>query len=118
MLIRAYLSYLNTRAARVQTAPIETRLGQAFGRLRNISSTGALIRTDVPLQAGQSCPMFVNLPDTSISMSVRVVRTEAIMPPDRASNPRYLVAVRFTELSAPTRRAIETLCRPGRFDRS
>jgi len=113
MLIRGDQTHVTTRATRVQTAPIETRLGPAFGRLRNISTTGALIRTDVPLQAGQQCPMFVNLPDTSISMGVRVVRAEAIMPPDRKSNPRYLIAVRFTELSAPTRRAIETLCRPA-----
>jgi len=104
---------VNTRADRVQTAPIETRLGPAFGRLRNISATGALIRTEVPVQTGQQYPMFVNLPDASISMSVRVVRSEAIMPPNHSASPRYLIAVRFTELSAPTRRAIETLCRPG-----
>lgn len=124
MLIRGDQTHVNTRATRVQTPPIETRLGPAFGRLRNISATGALIRTDVPLQPGQHCPMFVNLSDTSISMSVRVVRSET-MPPVRTSNTipsdrtsSYLIAVRFTELSAPTRRAIETLCRPGRVERS
>ncbi len=107
-----------TRAARVQTAPIETRLGPAFGRLRNVSATGALIRTDMPLEEGRHCSMFVNLPDTSISLSVRVVRTEAIPARPASSTPEYLVAVRFEEISAPARRAIGTLCRPGRVERA
>ena len=109
-----------TRAARVPTAPIETRLGSAFGRLTNVSATGALVRTDVPFETGRHCPMIVNLPNAPVSLGVRVVRSE----PMRAGRPgtiagltRYLIAVRFTELSAPAKHAVATLCLPGRIER-
>jgi PilZ domain len=110
-----------TRAARVPTAPIEARLGSAFGRLTNVSTTGALVRTDVPLETGHFCPMIVNLPKAPVSLSVRVVRSEALKRAGRpgtiAGLPQYLVAVRFTELSALAKRAIATLCYPGRTER-
>jgi hypothetical protein len=108
---------MSTRAARVQTAPIETRLGSVFGRLTNVSATGALVRTDVPFDTGRQCPMIVNLPERPASLFVRVVRSEPMAAGRsgaRAELPQYLVAVRFTELSAPAKHAIATLCRMGR----
>ena len=109
---------MSTRAARVPTAPIETRLGSTFGRLANVSATGALVRTAVPFEEGRHCPMIMNLPESPASMSVRIVRSEPM--PGRLGplpEPQYLVAVRFTELSASAKHAIATLCRTGRSQR-
>jgi hypothetical protein len=120
MLSRGRVHQMTTRAARVPTAPIETRLGSAFGRLTNVSATGALVRTDVPFDTGQHCPMIVNLPNAFVSLGVRVVRSEPMQAGRSgtiAGLPRYLVAVRFTELSAQAKHAIATLCLPGRTDR-
>ena len=111
---------MSTRAARVQTAPIETRLGSVFGRLTNVSATGALVRTDVPFDTGRQCPMIVNLPEKPASLSVRVVRSEPMPASRPGAAPgliQYLVAVRFTELSAPAKQAIATLCRTGQSQR-
>ena len=110
---------MSTRAARVPTAPIETRLGSAFGRLANVSATGALVRTGTPLEAGRYCPMIVNLPDSPTSMSVRIVRSERApeRPGRLEASPQYLVAVRFTELSAAAKHALASLCRTGRSQR-
>lgn len=109
---------MSMRAARVRTAPFETRLGSTFGRLANLSATGALVRTGVPFEEGRHCPMILNLPNSPASMSVRIVRSEP-MPgqPRIGPSQEYLVAVRFTELTASAKHAIAALCGTGRSDR-
>ena len=75
----------------------------------NVSATGALLRTNVPLTVGRTCPLFMNLPGSPISLTARVARTERV-PPDDASGAQYLVGVMFTEFSSPARQAIAKLC--------
>jgi hypothetical protein len=97
----------------VSTPPLETRLGAEFGRLTNVSATGALVRTGVPFTTGRQCPMIVNLPDAPAALSVRIVRSEPVpveLPGAVSQLPQYLVGVRFAAISASAKHAIATLC--------
>jgi hypothetical protein len=87
------------RATRVATPPIEARLGAEFGRLVNVSATGALIRTPVPLTLGHEYPMTLNASQSPPRLVVRVVRAQprplnCLAPPPACP---HLIAVRFTE---------------------
>jgi hypothetical protein len=104
----------STRVVRftgVATSEIETRLGSEIGRLVNVSATGALLRMNAPLPVGRSCPLFINMPASPISLTARVVRTERITPADDArAGVQQLVGVMFTEFSASARQGIAKLC--------
>jgi hypothetical protein len=97
------------RFARVPTNEIEARLASEIGRVVNVSATGALLRTHAPFLVGRSCPLFMNLPSSPISLTVRVMRTEHV-PADDTTGGEYLVGVMFTEFSSPARQAIAKLC--------
>lgn len=99
------------RFARV-TRELEVRLGSEVGRIVNVSATGALLRLNCSLLIGRSCPLFINLPGSPISVIVRIVRTERMPPEEPATNrpQQHEVGVMFTELSATARHAIARLC--------
>jgi len=104
------------RAARVPTLDVETRLGSEFGRLMNVSATGALVRTRAPFQTGRQCRLSIHLLDASPTLIVRVVRSQdvAINLPGATSQLReYLVGVTFTEVAPAAKDAVESLCGPA-----
>lgn len=101
------------RSARVPTPEIEARLGSTFGRLVNVSATGALVRTGAPFLAGRQCPLTLNIPDAPVTLIVRIVRVEPTAPTERrgeASHVQYLAGVMFTEFSPSAKQAIVKLC--------
>ena len=100
------------RSARVPTPEIEARLGSTFGRLVNVSATGALVRTHEPCLPGHQYPMILNMPDTPAKFTVRVVRAEPTVPAEsgRAPVAQYLVGVAFTECPPAARHAVAKLC--------
>jgi PilZ domain-containing protein len=89
--------------------PIEARLGSEIGRLVNLSATGALLQTQTPFLVGRQCPLFLNLPGSPISLTVRIVRTELT---ERTENSpcSHLVGVMFTEFSSSAKQALARLC--------
>ena len=98
------------------TPQIEARLGSEFGRLVNVSATGALVRVGAPFQLGRTCPLILNIPESPVSLTVRVVRAE---PESVASGERhgrrsedvdYLIGVKFTEYPSSAKQAIVKLC--------
>ncbi len=104
------------RAARVPTPDVETRLGSEFGRLINVSASGALIRTRAPLQAGRECRLSLNLLDASAVLLVRVVRSQGVpinLPGATSQLREYLVGVAFTELAPAAKHTVESLCGPA-----
>jgi len=104
------------RAARVATLDVETRLGSEFGRLINVSATGALVRTRAPFQTGRQCRLSLHLLDASPTLIVRVVRSQDIpisLPGATSKLREYLVGVMFTELAAAAKDAVESLCGPA-----
>lgn len=104
------------RAARVPTPDVETRLGSEFGRLINVSATGALIRTRAPFQTGHECRLSLNLLDASAILIVRVVRSQGVrinLPGATSQLREYLVGVAFTDLAPAAKHAVESLCGPA-----
>lgn len=102
------------RFARVDASNIEARLGSEIGHVVNVSATGALLRVNTEFRVGRSCPLFINLPSSPVSLVVRVVRTERMTADDNtAANAQQLVGVMFTEFSSTARQAIAKLCGPS-----
>lgn len=100
------------RSVRVPTPDIEARLGSEFGRLVNVSARGALMRINAPFLLGRQCPLILNLPDSPVALTVRIVRAEKD-PADRHGETgysQYLVGVMFTEFSSAAKQAIAKLC--------
>src|SRR5712692_5100270 len=101
------------RPARVPTPEIEARLGSEFGRLINVSATGALVRTSTPLLLGRQCPLMLNMPDAPVTLTVRIVRAEPTTPTQlrgAVSHAQYLVAVMFTGFPSSAKQVIAKLC--------
>ncbi|MBI3491893.1 MAG: PilZ domain-containing protein [Acidobacteria bacterium] len=104
------------RPVRVSAPAIEVWLGAEFGRLVDISATGALVRTTSPLSAGRECPLILNTPREPARLTVRVVWAEPLLPEtSEAPLPRkdYLVGVRFTELPPMAKQVVSGLCGPA-----
>ncbi len=100
------------RSARVPTPEIEARLGSTFGRLVNVSATGALVRTHEPCMPGHQCPLILNISDNPAKLTVRVVRAEPTVPTESGRVPasEYLVGVAFTECPPAAKHAVAKLC--------
>jgi hypothetical protein len=101
------------RALRAPTASIEARLGGESGRLLNISTTGALLRTAVPFELGTQYPMVLNLADAPPRLVVRVVRAERVAVELHDGPPgwsQYVIGVTFAEVPALAKHTITTLC--------
>lgn len=88
-------------------------MGSKFGRLVNVSATGALVRTGAPFLAGRQCPLTLNIPDAPVTLIVRIVRVEPTAPTEwhgEASQVQYLAGVMFTEFSPSAKQAVAKLC--------
>ena len=87
-------------------------MGSAFGRLVNVSATGALVRVSAPFQLGRTCPLLLNIPESPVALTVRVVRAvpESASTARPGHNASYLVGVRFTEFPSSAKHAIGKLC--------
>lgn len=101
------------RSARVPAPDIKARLGSEFGRLVNVSASGALVRTGAPFLLGRVCPLILDLPDSPVTLTVRIVRAEPTAPTgqrEEESHVQYHVGVMFTEFPSAARQVIEKLC--------
>lgn len=102
------------RAVRVATAPIELRFAGVFGRLVNISASGALVRIDQSLSLGCEWPLRLNLESGAVELRARVVRSKPV-PVQLAGaawqREEYVLAVKFTDLPPQGKEAIAELCR-------
>jgi c-di-GMP-binding flagellar brake protein YcgR len=100
------------RAARVTTPELEVRVGTEFGRLVDISATGALVRTHAALQLGYEYPLLVNSVRGPVSLAARVVRAVRLphTQADREEDGQQLIGLQFTQLSARAKRALQDLC--------
>jgi hypothetical protein len=104
---------LEPRERRAPTPSIEAHLGGEFGRLLNISTTGALLRTAVPFDLEKQYQMVLNIGDAPARLVVRVVRAERVRvelhdrPPGWS---QYEIGVTFAEVPALAKRTIMMLC--------
>jgi hypothetical protein len=62
---------------------------------------------------GGQCPLTLNMPDSPVRLTVRIVRAEPTAPAERrggAPHVQYLVGVMFTEFPSTAKQAIAGLC--------
>ena len=101
------------RPVRVPTPAIEVRLGGEFGRLLNISATGALVQISAEVPIGREYPLSVNLPDGPLRVTVRIMRaklTPIALPSATSQLRECLVGVAFTELPSKAKQTVAELC--------
>ena len=105
------------RAARVMTPEFEVRLGSEFGRLIDISATGALVRTRTSFRVGREYPMLVNSTRGPVSLAARVVRTQPMADAELEDHGEHasqqFIGVQFTQLPASAKAMVRELCGPG-----
>src|SRR5258708_3432957 len=103
-----------TRAARVATPRLEVRLGAEYGRLIDISATGALVRTDALLQVGREYPVLVNWESGPVRLTARVVRAQPMTDAQRGRHGEHtaqqMIGLQITALSASAKHVVRELC--------
>ena len=118
------------RNVRVRTAPILVSIAGDFGRLMNISATGALVHVRQTLVRGseppvREClprrntsltgPMVIHVKPDPVELSVQVVRSTAVgfvQLPEATimKSEECEVALLFTDLSPKAQSAVKRLC--------
>ena len=107
-----WLTTAQLRPVRVRTAPIQVRIAGDFGRLLNISATGALVRVQQALTPERECPMAIHVKPDPFELQVRVVRSTAVsvQVPGEPWQQEFAGALAFTDLSPQAREAVKELC--------
>ena len=110
------------RNVRVHTAPIEVGIAGGFGRLVNISATGALVHVRQTLaheclprrNTSLTGPMVIHVKPDPVDLRVRVVRSTAasIQLPGATvmKSEECDVALVFTDLSPKAQAVVRRLC--------
>jgi|SRR5450759_2007632 hypothetical protein len=111
------------RSVRVRTAPIQVGIAGGFGRLMNISATGALVRVRQTLASVHEClprrtsftgPMVIYVKPDPVELRVRVVRSTAMsvqLPGATVvKSEECAVALVFTDLSPTAQAVVKRLC--------
>ena len=111
------------RNVRVHTAPIEVGIAGGFGRLVNISATGALVHVRQTLaheclprrNTSLTGPMVIHVKPDPIELSVQVVRSSAVgfvqLPGATVMKSEECdVALVFTDLSPKAQAVVKRLC--------
>ncbi len=101
------------RSVRVTTPPIQVRIGGVFGRLVDVSATGALVQGQQALSSEREWPMLINVEPEPVELRARVVRSTAVSIQLQGATwqrQEYALAVAFTELPPKAKAALKTLC--------
>ena len=110
------------RNVRVHTAPIEVGIAGGFGRLVNISATGALVHVRQTLaheclprrNTSLTGPMVIHVKPDPVDLRVRVVRSTAVsvqLPEATVMKSEECdVALVFTDLSPKAQAVVKRLC--------
>ena len=116
------VAVLPTRHVRVRTAPIQVGIAGGFGRLMNISATGALVH--VPQTLAHEClprsntsvtgPLVIYVKPDAVELRVRVVRSTAVsvrLPGATVMKSEECdVALAFTDLLPAAQVEVKRLC--------
>ena len=104
---------MRLRNVRVNTPPIQVRVGGVFGQLINISATGALVKVPQALWPDREVPVFIDLPAERLQLRGRVSRydpfsSSALRPAWLGSE--YVLGITFTDLPPKAQEALKALC--------
>jgi ribosomal protein S27AE len=80
----------------------------------NVSCTGALIRTEHQRPPGTQWPLLLEVADTPVQLTARVVRCEPVPGPLSTATRQFALALRFVNPSSEAQAHLERVCRSGR----
>jgi c-di-GMP-binding flagellar brake protein YcgR len=83
-----------------------------FGRLLNISATGALLRIGAGLTMRREYPLILNMPEGPVPLKAQIMRAKPTLGDHQAASSmsQCLVGVTFTELPPKAKHTIIELC--------
>jgi hypothetical protein len=103
---------MNTsRPRRTNIAGARAQFASASADVLNVSSTGVLVRTTQPQTPGSQWPLTLDVQDTTLQFTARVVRCEPIAGPLHASTGRFALALVFVNPPAAAQTRLDQLCR-------
>lgn len=77
----------------------------------NVSRTGALVRTTHQQRPGAEWPLTLELRQTAVTLTARVVRCEPGPVPRRGARRRYTVGLAFVDPPKEVQAVIDEVCR-------
>lgn len=101
------------RSVRVITPAVRVKLAGTFGRLMNISASGALVLVQRSLEATRVWPLTLDVDPQPVEVHARVIRSYAVsiqLPGATWQRQEYAVALTFTAVPDTSREVLKTLC--------
>lgn len=101
------------RSVRVTTDPPQVRVAGFFGRLVDVSATGALVQVQQTPAPDREWRMLINVEPEPVAMRVRVVRSTAVpvrLPGATWQRQEYVVGLAFTDLPRQAMEFLRKLC--------
>jgi hypothetical protein len=101
------------RSVRVAIYPPQVRIAGSFGRLVDVSETGALVQVQETLTSDRDWRLLISVDPEPVEVGVRVVRTQAVavqLPEATWRRQEYAIGLAFTEISIKAREALQRLC--------
>jgi hypothetical protein len=101
------------RSVRVTTPAVRVKLAGTFGRLMNISASGALVLVQRSLDAKRVWPLMIEVAPQTVEIHARVIRSHAVsiqLPGATWQRQEYAVALTFTEVPDTSRDVLKALC--------
>lgn len=101
------------RSRRVPIAGARARLADTLADEVNVSRTGALVRTPVNQRLGATWPLLLELSNTPVQLTARVVRCEAAAVARRGARRQYMLGLEFVDPPPPATAVLDWACRSG-----
>jgi len=102
------------RQHRTIIAGARAHFADSVGDVVNVSCTGALVRTEHRHTSGEEWPFRLDVGDTPILLTARVVRCEPVAGPLSTSKGKYALALTFVNTSDETQDQLDQVCKTGR----
>ena len=101
-----------SRARRVSLVGARVQLADAIASLVNVSRTGVLIRAGRQLRPGSDWPLMLELNETPVKLTGRVVRLEpaAVSVSDGAVRKQFSIGMLFIKPSTEARLVLDGVC--------
>jgi Tfp pilus assembly protein PilZ len=98
------------RPRRIPVAGARAQLAATVADVLNLSRTGVLVRTTRHQTPGSEAPLVLELSETAITVTARVVRCEAAAVPRHGGRRQYTLGLAFIDPPKALQHAIDEVC--------
>lgn len=98
------------RPRRVPVAGARAQLAATIADVVNLSRTGVLVRTTRHQPPGAEAPLVLELSETAITVTARVVRCEAAAVPRHGGRRQYTLGLAFIDPPRDVQMVIDEVC--------